>query len=156
MIAFEHGALRGRGEPLLAGILLHGVLESADAQAISFLAHAERLTVEEWAEILATARELRERRLPAVRRLRDAIAMDEPSAIGLWANTRIAAIARALEQELRDEDREPAGVIRFAGAVVTQLTAASYAIERGDELGPSDVAQLYAPFEPLIPLTSLG
>jgi hypothetical protein len=27
MIAFEHGALLGHGEPLLAGILVHGVLE---------------------------------------------------------------------------------------------------------------------------------
>jgi hypothetical protein len=156
MIAFEHGALQHRGEPLLAGILSYGVLGSADAQAISFLAHAERLTVEERAEILATARELRARRLPAVRRLRDAIALDEPSAIGLLANTRIAAIARTLEQELRARDTDPAGAVRFAGAVITQLTATSYAIERRDELGAADAAQLHAPFEPFIPLASLG
>lgn len=47
-------------------------------------------------------------------------------------------------------------MIRFTGAVVAQLTAASYAIERGDELGAGDVALLYAPFEPLIPFASLG
>ena len=52
MIAFEHGALRGRGEPLLAGILAYSVLESSDAQAISFLAHAERLTIDEWVAVL--------------------------------------------------------------------------------------------------------
>jgi hypothetical protein len=28
MIAFEHGALRGRGEPLLAGILAYGEFDS--------------------------------------------------------------------------------------------------------------------------------
>jgi hypothetical protein len=33
MIDFEHGALRGRGEPLLAGTLAYGVLETSDAQA---------------------------------------------------------------------------------------------------------------------------
>jgi len=48
VIAFEHGAMRHRGEPLLAGILAHGVLEVSDAQVITFLAHAERLTVDEW------------------------------------------------------------------------------------------------------------
>jgi hypothetical protein len=69
MIALEHGALQHRGEPLPAGILAHGILEVADAQVITFLAHAERLTVAEWREILAHARELRAQRLPAVRRL---------------------------------------------------------------------------------------
>jgi hypothetical protein len=156
MIAFEHGALQRHGEPLLAGILVHGVLEVDDASVVTFLAHAERLTVDEWTEILTSAHERRAARLPAVRRLRDAIAMDEPSVIGLIANVRIATIARTLEQELRDEDREAGGVVRFAGAVVTQLTASSYAIERRDELGATDVAQLYGPFEPVIPLASLG
>jgi len=156
MIAFEHGALQHRGEPLLAGILAYGVLESSDAQAISFLAHAEQLTIEEWAGILATARDLRARRLPAVRRLRDAIALDEPSAIGLLANQRIPLIARTLEQELRAQNRDVAGVVRFADAVVTELTAISYAIERRGELGAADVAQLYAPFEAMIPLGRLG
>ena len=41
MISFEHGALQRQGEPLLAGILAYGVLESPDAQAITFLTHAE-------------------------------------------------------------------------------------------------------------------
>jgi hypothetical protein len=156
MIAFDHGALQHRGEPLLAGILVHGVLVVSDAQVVTFLTHAERLTIDEWSEILASARALRAKRLPAVRRLRDAIAMDEPSVIGRISNERIAAIARTLEQELRVEDREAAGVVRFAGAVVTQLTASSYAIERRDELGAADMAQLYAPFESFIPLASLG
>jgi len=49
-----------------------------------------------------------------------------------------------------------AGVVRFAGAVVSQLTAASYAIERREELGAEDVAQLYAPFDPFVPLALLG
>lgn len=44
-----------------------------------------------------------------------------------------------------------AQVITFA-----QLTAASYAIERGDELGAGDVRQLYAPFEPFIEVASLA
>jgi hypothetical protein len=149
-------ATQHRGESLLAGILAYGVLESSDAQAISFLAHAERLTVDEWAEILATARELCARRLPSLRRLRDAIAMDEPSAIGLLANQRIAVIARTLEQELRAQNRDVAGVVRFADAVVTELTAASYALERRDELGAADVAQLYAPFEAMVPLALMG
>lgn len=70
----------------------------------------------------------------AVRRLRDAIALDEPSAIGLLANQRIAVIARTLEQELRAQNRDVAGVVRFADAVVTELTAASYPIERRGEL----------------------
>jgi hypothetical protein len=59
VIAFEHGAMRHGGEPLLAGILVHGVLKVADAMVITFLAHAERLTVHEWLEILAPARGLR-------------------------------------------------------------------------------------------------
>jgi hypothetical protein len=42
------------------------------------------------------------------------------------------------------------------GAIVTQLTATAYAIERCEELGAADVAQLYAPFEPLIPLVPMG
>jgi hypothetical protein len=37
-----------------------------------------------------------------------------------------------------------------------QLTASSYAIERRDEMDAGDVAQLYAPFDPVIPLASLG
>jgi hypothetical protein len=48
-----------------------------------------------------------------------AIALDEPTAIGALANERIAAIGRTLEQELREEEREDAGVVRFVGAVVT-------------------------------------
>jgi hypothetical protein len=76
--------------------------------------------------------------------------------IGLMTTERIAAIARTLEQELRDQDRQAAGVVRFASAVVCQLTAASYAIQRCDELGARDVGQLYAPFEMLIPLSSVG
>ena len=156
MIAFEHGALRHRGEPLLAGILAHGVLEPSDAQVVTFLAHAEQLTIDEWLEILERARELRGQRLPAVWRLRDTIALDEPSVIGIIATERIAAIAWTVEQELREQDREAAGVVRFATAVSTQLTAASYAIERCNELGAVDVAQLYAPFERIIPLESLG
>jgi hypothetical protein len=156
MIAFEHGALQHSGEPLLAGILAHGVLEVSDAQVITFLAHAERLTVPEWLAILERARELRTQRLPAVRRLRDTIALDEPTVIGVIANERIAEIARTIEQELREQEREPVGIVRFAGAVVTQLTAAAYAIERCQELGAADVAQLYAPFELVIPRASLG
>jgi hypothetical protein len=152
VIAFDHGELQRHREPLLAGIIVHGVLKTSDAHVASFLTHAERLTIDEWAEILTSAHE----RLPAVRRLRDAIAMDEPSVIGSIANERIAAIVRTLEQELRDENREAAGVVRFAGAVATQLTASFYAIERRDELGTADVAQLYAPFEPVILLASVG
>jgi hypothetical protein len=72
------------------------------------------------------------------------------------ANERIAAIARTLKQELRDQDRERPGVVRFATAVVTQLTDAAYAIEHGDELGVSDAKRLYAPFEPFVSLASLG
>jgi hypothetical protein len=156
MIAFEHGALQRHGEPLLAGILVHSVLETSDAQVISFLANAERLTMDEWLQILERALELRAQRLPAVRRLRDTIAPDEPTVIGLIANERIAEIARTLEQELREQEREAAGVVRFVGAVVTQLTAAAYAIERCRALGAADLAQLYAPFASLIPLASLG
>jgi hypothetical protein len=111
MIAFEHGALQHRGEPLLAGILAHGILEVSDAQVITFLAHAERLTIEEWLEILTSARELRAQRLPAVRRLRDTIGLTEPSVIGLMANERIAAIALTLEQELHEQGGEAAGVV---------------------------------------------
>jgi hypothetical protein len=156
VIAFEHGALRRYGEPLLAGILVHSVLEVPQAQVVTFLAHAEQLTIPEWLEILTRARELRLTRLPAVRRLRDAIALAEPSVIGMIANERISAIARTFEQELREEDREAAGVVRFASAVVSQLTAASYAIERREELGAADLAQLYAPFERYIALALLG
>lgn len=82
--------------------------------------------------------------------------MDEPSAIGLLANQRIAVIARTIERELRAQSSDVAGVVRLADAVVTELTATPYAIERRGELGAADVAQLYAPFEPLIPLASLG
>jgi hypothetical protein len=156
MIAFEHGALQDHGEPLLAGILAHGVLEVADALVITFLAHAERLTVSEWLEILARAREFRVQRLAAIRRLRDTIALDSPTIIGMLANERIAAIAHTLEQELRDPERDGDGIVRFATAVVTQLTAAAYGIERCHELGAADVAQLYSPFESCIPRTSLG
>jgi hypothetical protein len=46
VIQFEHGALQRHGEPLLAGILVHGVLAVSDAQVVTFLAHAERLTVD--------------------------------------------------------------------------------------------------------------
>lgn len=95
-------------------------------------------------------------RLPAVRRLRDTIAPDEPTALGLLANRQFARIARTLRQELRDQERESAGVLGFAGAVITQLTAPAYAIERSEDLGAGDVAQLYAPFEALIPLESLA
>jgi hypothetical protein len=156
MIAFEHGALQHRGESLLAGILAHGVLDAADAQVISFLAHAELLTVDEWLEILERARELRVQRLPAVRRLRDTIALDEPTIVGMRATERIAAIARTLEQELREQDREALGAVRFASAVVTQLTAASYAIELSKQLGTGDVTHIYAPFEPLISFASIS
>jgi hypothetical protein len=56
LIAFQHGALQHRGEPLLAGILAYGVLEvDVLAQVATFLAAAERLTVEEWLEILGRA-----------------------------------------------------------------------------------------------------
>ena len=65
-------------------------------------------------------------------------------------------IARTLEQELRARNRDVAGVVRFADAVVTELTATSYAIERRRELGASDVAQLYARFDRVIPLSPLG
>jgi hypothetical protein len=80
----------------------------------------------------------------------------EPSVIETMANERIAAIARTFEQELREQDREAAGVVRFAGVVVSQLTAAAYAIERCDELGAADIAQLYAPFEPFVSFATLG
>lgn len=50
--------------------------------------------------------------------------------VEMIATERTAAIARTLEQELRDHDREAADVLRFAGAVVTQLTAAACAIVR--------------------------
>jgi hypothetical protein len=69
------------------------------------------------------------RRLPAARR-GDTIALDGAIVIGVLANTRIRRIARTLEQELRQHDRETAGVERFATAVITQLTAGFYAIER--------------------------
>jgi hypothetical protein len=156
MIAFEHGALERREESLLAGMLAHGVIDVSDAQAISFLAHADRLTNDEWLEILEGAHELRAQRLPAVRRLRDTIALDEPTIIGAIATERIAAIARTLEHELRALDREAADVMRFATAVVTQLTAAAYAIERSDELADADLALLYAPLASLISWTSHG
>ena len=123
---------------------------------ITFLAHAERLMIDEWLEILVRARELGVQRLAAVRRLRDTIAMNEPTVVGMLANTRIAAIAHALEQELREQDGEAVGVAHFATAVVVQLTAASYAIERCNELSTADVAQLYAPFETCVPLAMLG
>jgi hypothetical protein len=156
MIAFDHGALQRHREPPLAGILAHGMLELLEAQAVTFLAHAERLTVIEWLEILERARELRARRLPAVRRLHDTIALDEPTVIGMMANERIAAIARPLEQELREEGREAAGVLRFVTAAVTQLTVASHAIEWYEELGAADLERLYAPFESFIPIEQLG
>jgi hypothetical protein len=155
MIVFDHGALQQRREPLLAGILAHGVLEMSDAQVITFLAHAERLTVDEWLDILERARELCAQRLPAVRRLRDKVALDAPTDIGMVVPERITAIARTLEQELRGDGRE-AEVARFARGVLTQLTAASYAIERCKELRAGDLAQLYSPFERCIPITSLG
>jgi len=104
----------------------------------------------------ASAPELLAHRLPAVRRLRDRIRLDEPSVIGSIAEERIAAIARIDGQEPREQEREAAGVVRFDGAVVTQVTAAAYAIERCEKLGAADVAQLYAPFEPLIPLLPMG
>jgi len=63
---------------------------------------------------------------------------------------------RTLEQELRAQSTEVAGVVRFAQAVVAQLTAASYAIERCNELAAADVAQLYAPFERFIRWAELG
>ena len=91
-----------------------------------------------------------------MRRLRDTIAMTAPTVVGMMANTRIAAIAHTLEQELREQDRERAGVVRFATAVVSQLTTAAYAIERCHELRAADVALLYAPFEPCIPLATLS
>jgi hypothetical protein len=156
MIDFEHGTLRRSGEPLQAGILAHGIMKVSDAQVITFLAHAARLTVDEWLDILERARELRAQRLPTIRRLRDMIALEEPSVIGMLANTRIHTIARTLEQELRDQERDAAGVARFITAVVTQLTAAAYGIERCHELGHVDVTQLYLPFEWCIPRTSLG
>lgn len=126
------------------------MLEVSDAQVISFLAHAERLTVDEWLEILRRVRELRTQRLPAIRRLRDMIALNAPTAVGMLANERIAAITRTLGQELRQQDEEAVGVVRFWTAVVSQLTAAAYAIERSDELGAADLAQLYASFESCI------
>jgi hypothetical protein len=156
MIAFEHGTLQQKGEPLLVGLLAHSVLAAAGAHILTFLACAEQLTAEEWTEIVTTARELRAERLPAVRRLRDAIAFDEPRSIAMLANALIAVIAHTLEQELRDEDREAIGVVQFAGTVVIQLTTASNAIELCNELGAVNVAQLHAPFETMIPLTSLG
>jgi hypothetical protein len=63
---------------------------------------------------------------------------------------------RVLYAEMRAQSSDVRGVVRFAGAEVTQLTAASYAIERRGELGAADVVRLYSPFEPLIPLASLG
>jgi hypothetical protein len=50
--------------------------------------------------ILECARDLRVKRLPAIRRLRDTIAPNEPSVIGLIAAERITATARTFEQEL--------------------------------------------------------
>jgi hypothetical protein len=72
------------------------------------------------------------------------------------ANTRIAAIAHTLEQELREQNCERAGVVRFATAVVTQLTTAVYGIEQSRKLGAADTAQPYAPFETCMPLATLG
>jgi hypothetical protein len=118
VIPFEHGTVEHHGKPLLAGILAHGVLEVSDAQVISFLARPERLTIDEWLEILERARERRPNLLPAVRRLRDSIALDELSVLGMMANERIAAIARTFVQELRKQKREAAGVVRFAGEVI--------------------------------------
>jgi hypothetical protein len=71
VIGFAHGGLQHHGEPLLAGILAHGVLEVSNAQVITFLAHAEWVTIDEQLEILQRARELHAQRLQAVRRLRD-------------------------------------------------------------------------------------
>jgi hypothetical protein len=76
--------------------------------------------------------------------------MADPTVVGMMVTERIAAIARTLERELREVNGEAAGAVRFAGAVVTQLTAAAYAIELCKELGTGDVAQIYAPFEPYI------
>jgi hypothetical protein len=77
--------------------------------------------------------------------------MNEPTVVGMIANTRIAAIAHTLEQEQREQDRERAGVVRFATAKVTQLTTAVYGSEQSDKLGAAGAAQLYAPFETCIP-----
>jgi hypothetical protein len=51
----------------------------SDVLAINFLTYAERLTICEWLQIVECARVLRTQRLPAVRRLRDTIALDVPT-----------------------------------------------------------------------------
>ena len=53
MIDFEHGALRRSGEKALAGILLSGVLAGDESRALSFLAGAAQLELEEWETALA-------------------------------------------------------------------------------------------------------
>lgn len=66
MIDFEHGALRGRGEPELAGLGADRVLPRAAAQSLSLVAEAGHLLPPTWLALLTEARSRRRTRLHAV------------------------------------------------------------------------------------------
>ena len=119
---------------------MHAVLPCAAAQALSFLTYVDRLAPADWSRVLEEstdpAREAR--RYHAVVRIRDAIADAPASEIMFEPNDRIERILR--------------GHVR----VRALLTSAAYGMLMRYAIGERASARLYLPFQPFIPLASLG
>jgi hypothetical protein len=140
VINFDHGALRGRNEPVLDGIMAHAVLPGAAAHAMSFLSAARHIAPADWSRVLERAPDPADdvHQLLAVERLRDAIAETPASAIMLEVNDRIEEISRGHVD------------------VRALLTSAMYGMLLRRTIGERDAARLYAPFESFIPLAWLA
>jgi len=140
LIAFGHGALRGRAEKVLAAIVSHAVLPWPAAQAISFLSEAERLAPPDWSIVLAAAAN-KSRDVATIRalvRLRDALADSPVSVVMSHLNDRIERISEG------------------RAAVRAALTAASYGLLLQQAIGDRNAAALRSSFEPFIPQSTLG
>lgn len=140
MIAFDHGALRGRSEPALAGIVVHAVLPRAAARALSFLTHVDRFAAADWSQLLEESTDLAREawHYLAVARLRDAIADAPASEIMLELNDRIERISQ--------------GRVHLRALI----TSAAYGMLMRHAIGHRASAELYRPFETFIPLALLG
>jgi predicted thioredoxin/glutaredoxin len=154
MIDFEHGALRRKGEPVLAGTIAHGVMDHRDARAFSFLNAAALLDLEQWSQVIEAEVERRRTKRKdldrAIRRLRALVTENEGKPIHRWLIGFVNEIAWAMK--IRSTD----GHERLHSTISGMLTAASFAILYGDRIGERELALIHAPFEPFIPLTSLG
>jgi hypothetical protein len=155
MIDFEHGALRRKGEPELAGMLAHGVMDHSQARAFSFLNGTALLDFHQWTAVLEAELERRRKRQNrldrAVRRLQHLLVEhDKNSSVHQWLVSYVEEITYGVKRDFPD------GCEHTYETITRILTAAMFAVLFCEEIGDAHVALLYAPFEPFIPLASLG